>query len=327
MRAFLFSFIAFCSVVSQGLAQPVRTWVSGSGSDAAACDRTNPCRNFAAAITAVGAGGEVVVLDSAGYGSVTIDKSVSIIAPPGIFAAIAPTVGNAITIADSLSDAIVVLRGLTLNGRGANRGIDHTGGSGAASLNRVYIENCIVSGFQLTGINLGRDGKFFINETVVRECGLSGIYISGAPASPSHGSLSEVILERNGDGLTVANAIVAVRGSIASSNLFNGFFVSKGLADDFARLSVEDCQATQNSVGFRASPSGSEIFVTNSLAFSNGTGVLAHGGGIVRVRNTSALRNSNGFNNNASTFESGGGNNVRGNTNDVTGTITPYTSP
>ena len=75
-----------------------RTFVASVGSDAGPCSITAPCRGFAAAVTKTSAGGEVIVLDSAGYGAVTITKSVSIIAPPGVYAGISVFSGNGITV-------------------------------------------------------------------------------------------------------------------------------------------------------------------------------------------------------------------------------------
>ena len=81
--------------VASGSAQ--RSFVSANhGNDANPCTVTLPCRNFAAAIAQTVAGGEVIVLDSGGYGPVTIGQSVSIIAPAGIYAGITATSGNAI---------------------------------------------------------------------------------------------------------------------------------------------------------------------------------------------------------------------------------------
>src|SRR6187401_2596973 len=59
-----------------------RTFVSTSGSDANPCTRTDPCRNFQAAIANTLAGGEVVALDSGGYGTFTVDKSLTIAGAP-----------------------------------------------------------------------------------------------------------------------------------------------------------------------------------------------------------------------------------------------------
>src|SRR5512132_2933185 len=62
-------------------ALPQRTFVASNGADTHPCSLVSPCRSFGTAIAAVAAGGEVIVLDSAGYGAVTITQSVSLIAP------------------------------------------------------------------------------------------------------------------------------------------------------------------------------------------------------------------------------------------------------
>src|SRR4051812_4485061 len=60
-----------------------RVFVSTGGNDNNSCGRSQPCRTFTAAVAVVDAGGEVVVLDSGGYGAVTITKSVQIVASEG----------------------------------------------------------------------------------------------------------------------------------------------------------------------------------------------------------------------------------------------------
>ena len=72
------------ALVSPLVAQAApRTFVASTGSDANTatnCPVTNPCQSFAAAYSVTNANGEIIALDSAGYGSVTITNSVSIIA-------------------------------------------------------------------------------------------------------------------------------------------------------------------------------------------------------------------------------------------------------
>ena len=68
-----------------------RTFVASYGQPANTalnCSIASPCRAFSEAMSATNAGGEVIVLDSAGYGNVTIAQSVSIIAPTGVYAGI-----------------------------------------------------------------------------------------------------------------------------------------------------------------------------------------------------------------------------------------------
>ena len=114
---FLFGFFGVLSVATAS-AQAPRTFVSGLRSDSNPCTRTAPCRNFAQAISQTSPGGEVVVLDSAGYGAFTITQAVSITAPPGVYAGISVFSGDGITITAGGSDT-VILRGLTLNNQAA----------------------------------------------------------------------------------------------------------------------------------------------------------------------------------------------------------------
>jgi hypothetical protein len=68
-----------------------RTFVASYGLDANAatnCALGAPCRTFAGALAATNPGGEILALDSAGYGPVTIDRSVSITGPDGVYAGI-----------------------------------------------------------------------------------------------------------------------------------------------------------------------------------------------------------------------------------------------
>src|SRR3981189_196245 len=96
-----------------------------------------PCRGFARAITQTSAGGEVIVLDSAGYGPVTVTQSVSITSPPGVYAGISVQSGDGITI--NAPGATVVLRGLTINGQGG------LSGANVQQAAKVRIESCTIS--------------------------------------------------------------------------------------------------------------------------------------------------------------------------------------
>src|SRR5262245_7517923 len=56
----------------------LRTYVAGTGKDNNPCSAFSPCQTFQAALALTLPGGEVYVLDSANYGPVTINKSVTI---------------------------------------------------------------------------------------------------------------------------------------------------------------------------------------------------------------------------------------------------------
>ena len=120
--------VALTASAAQAAAQ--RTFVSPNGFDtntSANCSLAAPCRSFGAAITVTNANGEIIVLDSAGYGAVVINKSVSIISPPGIYAGVSVLAGEGVTM--NTAGIEVTLKGLTINGQGGTVGIHFTQGS------------------------------------------------------------------------------------------------------------------------------------------------------------------------------------------------------
>src|SRR5215831_8248112 len=92
-----------------------RTFVSGTGSDANPCSLSAPCRSFAGALLQTSPGGEIAVLDTAGFGAVTITKAVSIVNEEGVEAGVTVTSGDGITVNAGAGD-VVNLRGLTIVG-------------------------------------------------------------------------------------------------------------------------------------------------------------------------------------------------------------------
>src|SRR5262249_7210836 len=129
-------------------AQANTTFLAGNGLDTNPCTLPAPCRSFTRAVQATNAGGQVTMLDPAGYGAVTITKAISIVNDGGGEAGIAdPGAGlAAITINAGASD-VVNLRGLTLNGVGTGQiGIEFQGG---AALN---IQNCVIRDFTGDGV-------------------------------------------------------------------------------------------------------------------------------------------------------------------------------
>src|SRR5437879_3814434 len=111
--AFTFTFLLISCFAAQAES---RVFVSGLGNDANACTRTAPCRNFQRGHDAVAFGGEVVALDSAGYGPVTITKSVTITGE-GVMAGITAASGSGINIATAGIN--VNLRSLSIQGNGS----------------------------------------------------------------------------------------------------------------------------------------------------------------------------------------------------------------
>src|SRR5438309_7295416 len=79
-------------------AQQNRTAVSINGLDTNPCTVASPCRSFTAAMAQTNAGGEIIAVDSGGYGIFSVDRAVSVLAAPGVYAGVTATSGDAITI-------------------------------------------------------------------------------------------------------------------------------------------------------------------------------------------------------------------------------------
>ena len=125
---FAASMIALLVAASPALALSSRTFVSGTGTDTGSCPLATPCRTFAYALTQTASNGEIIVLSSAGYGTVTITQAVSIINTSN-FAGVTVASGNGITINAGTNDS-VTLRGLTVDGGGTgSNGIVFNSGS------------------------------------------------------------------------------------------------------------------------------------------------------------------------------------------------------
>lgn len=293
---------------------PVRTWVATTGLDTNACSRTSPCRNFAAAITAVAAGGEVVVLESGGYGAVTVTKAVAIISPPGIHAAVAPTGGDAVTVNGAATD-VIVLRGLYLNSQGATGGVFFQAGKA------LHVENLVVAGFT-NGVRMQTASDMFVKDTIVRDNSERGLWvISGLGIA--FVSVDRARLDQNNIGVAVNNfGRVIVRDSVASSNV-NGFFAA-GVPGQVAELILESCMASNNDSDGVQVASDATAMVSNSIMTNNSfSGIRTTvAGALVRVAGSSISGNPAGLRiEPGSTVSSFGNNVLEGNT--IDGTFTP----
>jgi hypothetical protein len=164
--------VIFVALASAALASANRTFVSGSGSDGntgANCSAGSPCRSFAAAYSVTSSGGEIIALDSAGYGEVTITGPVSIV---GALIASVQVAANStgITINAGPTDNII-LRNLQINGGNAVNSI------GIAVTNaHVTLQNSTLKLLQ-TGLSVS-GGKVDLINTDILDNG-TGIFTDG----------------------------------------------------------------------------------------------------------------------------------------------------
>jgi hypothetical protein len=301
---------------------PQRTFVAAAGNDLNPCSRVLPCRSFTAAILQTIAGGEVIVLDSAGYGPVAITGPIKIIAAPGIYAGISVSSGAGITVSAGTRD-VILLQGLAINNVGGG-----TSGITVAGALRVAVDRCAIYGFDSTGVGLRLSGQSDIEVT-------DTIFLSDATGVElvntgffSHVTLNRVRIANAGTGgvhatgtnllltlidTTITSTNVAVWVDPAPNNTIR-FDIRRGelvlnqtavLAQTFGAAStvigtVADTLVSENpSAGIWADAAfvGTtvELDVTNCVIRHNGRGLLSGLGATIVFRNNLIVDNTFGI--------------------------------
>jgi hypothetical protein len=260
-RATHAGFLAFLLFTSSALAAQ-RTFVASYGNDGNPCSIALPCRSFTAALLQTNVGGEIVVVDSAGYGQVTIAKSVAIIAPSGVHAGVSVAAGDGIIV--NAAGIEVTLRGLTISGQGGDNGIRFLNGSS------LSIEHCVISGMSSGGIRSEVAGTLRVQDTIASDNDGSGITINAGDAT-----LVRVHSERNGlRGVDFGNSTGAVHGGSFSNNGFEGIAVHN-VPTATTRVAIDGATISHN-VGdgiqvFSANAAGLvAVTVSNSVISTNG---------------------------------------------------------
>ena len=249
-----------------------------------------------AALAKTAPGGEIIVLDSAGYGPVVINKPVSIVAPPGVYAGISVSTGHGIDVNPGAGN--VTLRGLTINGLGGDIGINFMSGSA------LFVENCVVTGFTNMGLNViapaaanvyvrdstfrgNFNGAFFgttagatgllrtqVERSVFENNATAGIGFTGGG---SNATISDSRLTGGTWGLYVNPGIggavtnVEARGATIAKNATSGVRVG-GIAGTSAVLNLASSQVTNNGIGIETLTGGT-AYVTDATITRNTTGI------------------------------------------------------
>jgi hypothetical protein len=283
-----------------------RAFVKSTGNDAnaaAGCTPALPCRSFQAAHGVVDAGGEIVALDTAGYGTLVISKSVSVIGNPGIIAGISVASGAGVSIATP--GVSVTLRNLNINGVGGERGVEMLDGDA------LTIEDCNISNFT---------ASFYA----------SGVFVY--PNFETSLRITRSVVEGNTRGLYIGSSTITdVAGSHITGNTVIGIYIEQGGGN--SSMAISDSVISGNQSGIRnwAYAGTSRVSIVRATVANNagdaianrseqtGTVVLTIGGSMVSV-------NGRGFLNDQAAgtaiFESLGNNMLRQNIETSFGTIT-----
>jgi hypothetical protein len=285
------------------------------GVDADGCGSvTAPCRTFAAAHTAVPAGGEIEVMDPGDYGPLHITKSISVthVGPgtAGIYTAVDPGLGS-ITIDAAPTDKIV-LTGLSIEvDQGTAGGVVlNSGGS-------LAITNCVFRN-QSHGVSLLPTGilNFTITDSFFGDNVWNDVLIQ-----PNGGAANGLI--NNVIASNVGGVGVQIEGSLAAAgamkvDIIDSVFSGKPQA--LGGVIATSPPGVAVSVQIRnVTASG---FVGTDT-FNHATGFEAFGNVVLRVAHSQSVGNNWGFKTVAGgTIETYRDNNIRGNLlGDISGNV------
>lgn len=256
--------LAVCFLFSSmAQAQATRTWVSGVGDDVNPCSRTAPCKTFAGAISKTAAGGEISVLDPAGFGAVTITKSITI-EGGGIRGSITASLVNGIIVNAGAND-VVRIRNISINGVGNGiNGIRYLAGK------TLHVENVNIQGFTSNGIDVrlgANNGNLTVKDSYITNCGVAGVRMETTTGTAT-ASLDNVRLQACQFGLDVFSGQATISNSVASHNTGIGI-----VAESTGAINVVSTTISNNGTGVSGFSGTALIRLSNSAILNNATGI------------------------------------------------------
>jgi len=271
-----------------------RTFVSGNGDDANPCSRTLPCATFAGALSRTAINGEINCLDPAGYGAVTITKSITIDCT-GKYASILAggVTGITVNIPVSANDPhrSVRIRGLSINGTGASGTAGtRTGlvGIRATAGTSLFVEDTVIGDFSQQGIQVQTSAAFnlSLDRVVIRNTNSSGVALSGS-AGQVVASFNKVRISRTSTALSVSGSVRANLRNVTMAHNTTGI-ASSGLNNI---VNAENVMVSFATTGLQSNATGT-IRVANSVITQNVTGLNPNGGTIISMSNNSVTGNT-----------------------------------
>jgi hypothetical protein len=278
-RSPLLAILAACMLAVPASALNNRSAVSINGLDTNPCTVPSPCRSFGAAIAQTNPGGEIIALDSAGYGPFTVTQSLTISGAPGVHAGLLVTFGDGITINAGASD-VVTIRNLVVLGAGVGQGIyDQVSGE-------TRVLNCLIRGFQSNGIT-NLSGRLTVDHCVILDNDI-GVNVNGLFADVE-AVISNSLIETSNQGVAViSRASASVTSSTIAGCTF-GVNVSSGFGSGAvpARLVVESSTLTYNTTAIQAVALGGNnsavVYIAQDDILFSPTGVVTSGAASVKT--------------------------------------------
>jgi hypothetical protein len=270
------------------------TWVSATGTNTGLCPATAPCRTLQYALTQTVAGGVISVLSSGDYASVTIDKSINIVAE-GVEATILFLPGGPGIVVNA-PGGVVVLRGLTIQPSStANIGISFVAGTA------LHVYNCFIRKTN-TGIKFSPASG--TSELSVADSTITGATSHGLFIFPTGSGSAKVMIDRvrvNGSasvrGIYVyGGSTGSINGTVRDSVLEGGNYGVHVVENNSGTSNVMiDRSALVHNTGYGAvaSGAGATIRIGDSVVTGNNIGLYAVGGGVVASYGTNKVNSNN----------------------------------
>ena len=290
--------LAAFTLSGTAFAQATRTWVSGVGDDVNPCSRTAPCKTFAGAISKTAAGGEINILDSGGFGTVTITKSITIDGQ-GAYGSLLASSTNGVVV--NGAGVKVTLRNIAINGAGSGGA---SGLNGIRFLNgaSLTVENVQIFGFVQHGIYFAPSAtaKLFVNNSTIANvpsnvAGGAILVKPGAGASVA-GEMRNVRILDSSFGIRIEDrSSVSLSDCVISGNANNGLVVNTGA--EAAQATVDNCLISNNGgtaahAGIKSVGALATVNISNNTITHNFVGVQAtSGGSIVSLGNNAVVDN------------------------------------
>jgi hypothetical protein len=274
------------SMVSLAPAQASRTWVSGTGDDVNPCSRTAPCKTFAGAISKTAEHGEIDALDPAGFGSVTITKSMTIDGTGTLAGSLPGGSAFIVNVTTNPTTATVIIRNIQING--AQAGLD---GVRYLAGNTLVVEGCLIHGFSGDGIdaNLAANGNLKVLDTLIEDVDGDGIRVGTAAGFQLLATIDRTrVMNATGDGFEATDR---VRALITNSTFAHNTNAGIKTSGTDSLLNIDDVSVSYSLVGMESS-SGSELRVSDSIIAQNATGLSTPAGSILSFQGNSLMGNT-----------------------------------
>lgn len=281
------------TLVPMASAQAPRTWISGLGDDFNPCSRSLPCKTFQGALSKTLSGGEISVIDSGAYGTVTINTSI--------------TIDGTGSLASILSAGMTA--GIIVN---------------AGPLDRVVIRNVAIQGggTGLNGIRFLSGRELVLENVAIQNLTTRGVDVALAAANGTL-NMKNVSITDVPTGVrltTTTGTVMGLLEEVRMNTLGTGLEVGAG-----GNVVARNCEISRNGIGVLVSSATGNASIESSVISFNGTAVTTSAaGGNINLADNGFYGNSNAVVIPGGVVSSAGDNRIVGSTTPPNGVVNLY---